>query len=207
MAQSAENSVVFHLLDIDVHRRESQKQQKAMCLWLTGLSGAGKTTLANELDRILYSQGCHAYVLDGDNLRCGISSDLGFNEEDRSENIRRAAEITKILVDAGLIVIVSLISPFRGDRSFARSIFEADRFFEIYINTPLSVCEERDPKGLYKKARGGAIKNFTGIDSPYEPPVCPEMIIETEGFSISQCAEKILASLSLVKADCELMSR
>jgi len=151
--------------------------QKPSCLWFTGLSGSGKSTLANELEKKLFEMGKRTYILDGDNLRLGLNSDLGFTDSDRVENIRRVTEVAKLMVDAGLIVLVTFISPFDRDRKIARSKFEDGEFIEIYLNTPLEECERRDPKGLYKKARAGMLKNFTGIDSPYEPPSNPDITI------------------------------
>jgi bifunctional enzyme CysN/CysC len=149
-------------------------------LWLTGLSGSGKSTIANELEKELYRLGHRTYVLDGDNVRHGLNKDLGFTQEDRVENIRRVAEVAKLMVDAGLIVICTLISPYRADREMARALFQEGEFFEVFVDTPLEVCEARDPKGLYKKARSGELKNFTGIDQQYENPKAPELRISAE---------------------------
>jgi adenylyl-sulfate kinase len=165
---------------INKSHRESQKKQKALCIWFTGLSGSGKSTLANDLEQRLFSSGKHVYVLDGDNLRLGLSSDLAFSEIDRSENIRRVAEVAKLMVDAGLIVVVTLISPFKKDREIAKGMFKPDDFLEVYLSTPLSVCENRDSKGLYQKARAGEIDNFTGISSRYEVPETPDLVINTD---------------------------
>lgn len=161
--------------------RAEAKGQKACCLWFTGLSGAGKTTIANLLDQTLHAAGQHTFVLDGDRCRTGLCRDLDFSDEGRMENVRRIAEVAKLMVDAGLIVIVSLISPLQTQRELARKIFDDGEFFEIFVNTPLSVCEQRDVKGLYKKARQGLIREFTGISSPYEPPTNAE--IELNGRS------------------------
>lgn len=165
-------------LDIDKPARAALKGQRPRCLWFTGLSGSGKSTIANLVDRQLHAAGRHTYLLDGDNLRHGLNRDLGFTAADRIENIRRAAECAKMLVDAGLIVIVALISPFRADRGMARHLFDTEEFVEVFIDTPLGVCEARDPKGLYRKARAGSLPNFTGIDSPYEAPMKPEIRID-----------------------------
>ena len=154
--------------------------QKPFILWLTGLSGAGKSTIADLLEQKLFEMNKHTYILDGDNLRHGLNKDLDFSNKSREENIRRTAEVAKLMIDAGLIVIVSIISPFNSDRKHARSLVMKNEFFEIYVNAPLSVCEKRDPKGLYKKARSGKIKNFTGIDSVYEPPKNPDVILNSE---------------------------
>jgi adenylyl-sulfate kinase len=154
------------------------KRQKACCLWFTGLSGAGKTTLANLLDEALYGDGFHTYVLDGDRCRDGLCRDLDFSPEDRMENVRRVAEVAKLMVDAGLVVIVSLISPLVQQRQLARQLFEQQEFVEVFVNTPLAVCEMRDPKGLYRRARAGLIPNFTGISSPYETPKNAEILLD-----------------------------
>jgi adenylyl-sulfate kinase len=177
--------------------RAEIKYQTPMCLWMTGLSGAGKSTLANALEQELNKKGKHTYILDGDNLRHGLNSDLGFSEADRNENVRRAAETAKLMADAGLIVIVSLISPLKKERDWARSLFKPNLFKEIYISTSLQECEERDTKGLYKKARKGQVKDFTGIDSPYEPPKYPDVIIDTHDKSVSDCVQFILEKAHL----------
>ena len=165
----------IHWQAVDVHKaaRAAQKGQKACVLWLTGLSGAGKSTIANLVEKQLLSLGRHTYLLDGDNVRHGLNRDLGFTDADRVENIRRVAEVAKLMADAGLIVLVSFISPFRAERRMARALFEPGEFFEVLVDTPLAVAEARDVKGLYRKARRGELKNFTGIDSPYEPPEKP----------------------------------
>lgn len=149
--------------------------QTRRCIWFTGLSGSGKSTLANLLAKRLHTEGRHCYVLDGDNLRQGLNRDLGFTQADRVENTRRVAEVARLMADAGLLVLVSLISPFRADRELARDLFGQGEFIEVFVDTPLSECERRDPKGLYAKARRGELKNFTGIDSPYEAPLTPEI--------------------------------
>jgi len=172
--------------------RAKIKNQKPLCLWMTGLSGSGKSSLANALEEKLNILGKHTYILDGDNLRHGLNSDLNFTEEDRNENVRRAAEVAKLMVDAGLIVIVGLISPLRLERQNARCLFEKNQFKEIYISTSLQECEKRDVKGLYKKARSGDLKNFTGIDSPYEKPEEPDIEINTENIDIKKAVEMIL---------------
>jgi len=161
----------FKLTEAD---RAKIKDQQPLCLWMTGLSGAGKSTLANALEEKLNSLGKHTYILDGDNLRHGLNQDLGFSMEARNENVRRAAEVARLMVDAGLIVIVGLISPLKAEREHARSLFGKNQFKEIYLSTSLQECEKRDVKGLYQKARSGDLKDFTGIDSPYEAPEAPE---------------------------------
>jgi bifunctional enzyme CysN/CysC len=188
-------NVHWHALDVDRKVRARQKGQKSCVLWLTGLSGAGKSSIANLIDRKLTSLGRHAYLLDGDNVRHGLNKDLGFTAQDRVENIRRVAEVSRLMVDAGLIVLVSFISPFRSERRMARELFGAGEFFEVYVDTPLAEAERRDVKGLYRKARRGEIKNFTGIDSPYEPPESPEIRIDTMEMSAEAAAEHIIAQL------------
>ncbi len=179
-------------LTINKNLREKINGHKGQVLWMTGLSGSGKSTIANELEKILYSQGKKTYILDGDNIRHGLNKDLGFTDKDRVENIRRVAEVAKLMCDAGLIVITAFISPFRLEREMARSLFEKNDFKEIYISTPLKVAEKRDPKGLYKKARQGKIPNFTGIDSIYEKPTNPELEIDTSKVSLNKAVKKIL---------------
>ncbi len=179
-------------LTINKNLREKINGHKGQVLWMTGLSGSGKSTIANELEKILYSQGKKTYILDGDNIRHGLNKDLGFTDKDRVENIRRVAEVAKLMCDAGLIVISAFISPFRLEREMARSLFEKNDFKEIYISTPIKVAEKRDPKGLYKKARQGKIPNFTGIDSIYEKPINPELEIDTSKVSLSKAVKKIL---------------
>jgi bifunctional enzyme CysN/CysC len=187
----------IHWQAVDVTKRERalQKGQKPCILWFTGLSGAGKSTIANLVEKNLHARGVHTYLLDGDNVRHGLSRDLGFTEEDRVENIRRVSEVAKLMVDAGLIVLVSFISPFRAERQMARSLVEADEFLEIFVDAPLAVAESRDPKGLYKKARRGELKNFTGIDSPYEPPDRAELRIDTTAVTPEGAADLILDAL------------
>ena len=178
--------------DIDKDARALQKLQKPFCLWLTGLPGAGKSTIANLLEKELFARGRHTYILDGDNIRQGLSRDLGFTEADRVENIRRAMEVARLFVDAGLVVIVSFISPYRAERDLARSRFEPDEFVEIYVDASLEECERRDPKGLYAKARRGELVNFTGIDSDYQPPGAPEIRLDTVAKSPDECVDLIL---------------
>ena len=184
----------IHLQSLSITKelREKMNGHKGQVLWLTGLSGSGKSTIANALEKQLYAEGKKTYVLDGDNIRHGLNKDLGFTDKDRVENIRRVAEVAKLMCDAGLIVITAFISPFRTEREMARSLFQSDEFKEIFISTPLKIAEQRDPKGLYKKARSGEIPNFTGINSPYEKPIKPELIIDTSKTSITQSVKKIL---------------
>ncbi len=190
----AEN-VHWQALDVDRANRSAQKKQKACVLWFTGLSGAGKSTIANLVEKQLFGMGRHTYLLDGDNIRHGLNRDLGFTDADRVENIRRVGEVARLMTDAGLIVLVSFISPFRAERRLARSLLGPGEFFEIFVDTPLEVAEARDPKGLYRKARAGKIRNFTGIDSPYEPPENPEIRIDTARVSAEQAAEHVIAQL------------
>ncbi len=182
-------------LTVDKPARSAQKNQKACVVWLTGLSGAGKSTTANAVEQRLHALGRHSYILDGDNLRHGLTRDLGFTPADRVENVRRIAEVAKLFVDAGLIVLVSVISPFRDEREMARRMMEEGEFIEIFVDAPLEVCERRDPKGLYRKARAGEIKNFTGIDSPYEPPESPDIVLKTGERSVDALADQVIAYL------------
>ncbi|WP_430434351.1 sulfate adenylyltransferase subunit CysN [Methyloversatilis sp.] len=182
-------------VDVDKATRGAMKGQKPCVLWFTGLSGAGKSTLANQLEKRLNALGRHTYLLDGDNVRHGLNKDLGFTEADRVENIRRVAEVAKLMVDAGLIVLTAFISPFRSERRMARGLLEDGEFIEIFVDTPIAVAEERDPKGLYKKARRGEIKNFTGIDSPYEAPENAEIRIDTSGRDIEQTVDEMMQRL------------
>jgi adenylyl-sulfate kinase len=182
-------------LDVSKELRAELTGQQPCVLWLTGLSGAGKSTLANLLERRLHGLGHHTYVLDGDNVRHGLNRDLGFGDADRVENSRRVAEVAKLMVDAGLIVVVAFISPFRSDRALARSLFEEGEFVEVFVDAPLAVAEARDPKGLYRKARAGELANFTGIDSPYEPPERPELRLDTSALTPEEALERVVALL------------
>lgn len=186
--------VVWHNTHVTREMRCQLKKQRPVCIWLTGLSGSGKSTLANALDAKLAEQGFHTYLLDGDNVRHGLNKDLGMSDADRQENIRRIGEVARLMVDAGLITITAFISPFRADRDQARALMPDD-FVEVFVDAPLDVCEQRDPKGLYKKARAGQIKEFTGIDSPYEPPANPEIHVETGNQSLEQCVDVVMTAL------------
>ena len=188
----------IHLQSLSITKelREKMNGHKGQVLWLTGLSGSGKSTIANALEKQLYAEGKKTYVLDGDNIRHGLNKDLGFADKDRVENIRRVAEVAKLMCDAGLIVITAFISPFRTEREMARSLFQSEEFKEIYISTSLKIAEQRDPKGLYKKARSGEIPNFTGINSPYEKPTKAELTIDTSKTSITQSVKKILGIIT-----------
>ncbi len=189
------HNIVWQSIDINKRARASTKGQRPCILWFTGLSGAGKSTIANLVEKRLHSVGRHTYLLDGDNVRHGLNKDLGFTDADRVENIRRIGEVSKLMVDAGLIVMVAFISPFRMERQMARNLVEADEFIEVFVDTPIAVAEGRDPKGLYQKARRGEIANFTGIDSPYEKPVNPEITIDTTSQSAEQAADLIVRRL------------
>jgi bifunctional enzyme CysN/CysC len=183
--------------DITAARRASRNQHRGAVVWLTGLSGAGKSTLARALERELFQLSMHTYVLDGDNLRHGLNSNLGFTPEDRAENIRRVSEVAKLMADAGTVVITSFISPYRADRARARAIAlqAGAEFVEIFVDAPLSVCEQRDPKGLYRKARAGKLKGFTGVDAPYEAPDDPEIVVRTDEQTAAECVAEILTGL------------
>jgi adenylylsulfate kinase len=185
-------NIVWHDTKITKEKRAKLTNQKPCILWFTGLSGSGKSTVANAVEEKLYNNKNFTYLLDGDNIRHGLNKDLGFSEEDRVENIRRIGEVAKLFVDAGLIVLTAFISPFRRDRDFVRSLVEDGEFIEIFVDTPIEECEKRDPKGLYKKARNGEIKNFTGIDSPYEPPVKPEIHIRNVGISVDEASDIVI---------------
>jgi bifunctional enzyme CysN/CysC len=189
-------NIHWQALDIDKMARARQKLQRPMCLWLTGLSGSGKSTIANLLEKRLFAEGRHTYVLDGDNVRHGLNKDLGFIEADRVENIRRVTEVAKLLVDAGLVVVVSFISPYRAERERARLSFAPGEFFEVFVDAPLEECERRDPKGLYAQARRGILRNFTGIDSEYEAPESPEIHLNTVAASPKECIDRILQAMA-----------
>ncbi len=179
-------NIVWHNSHVSKKDRAELNGQKPFVVWLTGLSGSGKSTLANALDSYLFSRGFRSYLLDGDNVRHGLNRDLGFDHDSRVENIRRIGEVSKLMVDAGLIVITAFISPYRSDRDMVREMFPADEFIEVYLDAALAVCEQRDPKGLYKKAREGKITDFTGIDSPYEAPLNPEIVLNSDKQNVEQ---------------------
>ncbi len=188
-------NLTWHQAAICKTDRARQKHQRPCVIWFTGLSGSGKSTLANALEHALFERRHHSYLLDGDNVRHGLNRDLGFSDADREENIRRIAEVAKLFVDAGLILMTAFISPFRADRQLARQLLAADEFVEVHVATSLAVCEERDPKGLYRKARAGQIANFTGIDSAYEPPLDPEVVVDTAAHDLDACVAQMLAHL------------
>ena len=185
-------NTVWHTQQVSKTQRAELKQQKSCLLWYTGLSGSGKSTIANAVDALLFQRQCHSYLLDGDNVRHGLNGDLGFSDEDRVENIRRISEVAQLFVDAGLIVSTAFISPFAADRAMAAAKLSAGEFIEVFIDTPIAICEQRDPKGLYKKARAGEIKDFTGIDSTYEAPENPTIHIDTSDKTIEQCAQQVV---------------
>jgi bifunctional enzyme CysN/CysC len=191
------DNIHWQAIDVDKKSRSEQKHQKAKILWFTGLSGSGKSTIANLVEKKLHAMGKHTYLLDGDNVRQGLNKDLGFTDVDRVENIRRIGEVSKLMVDAGLIVLAAFISPFRAERKMVREMMDEDEFIEIFVDTPLEVCEERDKKGLYKKARSGNLKNFTGIDSPYEEPEMFEIQVNTLDDTADEAAELIITKLKL----------
>ncbi|RTR36726.1 adenylyl-sulfate kinase [Shewanella canadensis] len=192
VANEKSSDVVWHLASVSHAQREAANGHAPAVLWFTGLSGSGKSTVANAVDKMLHDLGCKTYVLDGDNVRHGLNGDLGFSDTDRVENIRRIGEVSKLFVDAGLLVSTAFISPFVEDRASVRAQLRDNQFIEVYIDTPIEVCEQRDPKGLYKKARNGEIKNFTGIDSAYELPTSPEVHVKTAEQSIEACALQVV---------------
>ena len=194
MNMKTENTV-WHEQLVDKQQRAQMKNQRSCLLWYTGLSGSGKSTVANAVDRLLFERGCHTYLLDGDNVRHGLNGDLSFSDEDRVENIRRISEVSKLFIDAGTIVSTAFISPFAADRAMARDLLAENEFIEVYIDTPIEICEQRDPKGLYKKARAGEIKDFTGIDSTYDVPQQPTIHVKTAEQDIRACAEQIIQYL------------
>ena len=190
------DNIVWHPHKVSKEARSEMKSQKPCLLWFTGLSGSGKSTVANAVDELLHEQGYHTYVLDGDNVRHRLNKDLSFTDEDRVENIRRIGEVSNLFVDSGLIVLSAFISPFAVERDMVREMMPEGEFIEVFVNTPIEVCEQRDPKGLYQKARAGQIKNFTGIDSAYEVPVNPELEIDTAELSLRECAQTVIDYLA-----------
>jgi bifunctional enzyme CysN/CysC len=193
------DNVHWQAIEVNKEAHAALKGQKPGVVWFTGLSGSGKSTIANIVERKLHRMGRHTYMLDGDNVRHGLNRDLGFTEEDRVENIRRVAEVSGLMVDAGLIVLVSFISPFRAERRLARERLAEGEFIEVFVDTPIDVAEQRDPKGLYKKARQGELKNFTGIDSPYERPENPEIRIDSTVTSAEEAADIVIAFILSVQ--------
>lgn len=189
------NNIVWHETTIKKEERQEKNGHRSAILWFTGLSGAGKSTLANALEQQLFNQGVRSYVLDGDNIRHGLNQGLGFSDDDRKENIRRIGEVAKLFVDAGTIVCTAFISPFKEDRERVRELVEDGEFIEVYVRCSLEACEQRDPKGLYKKARAGEIPSFTGISSPYEEPDAPEITIDSDQQTVEESVETILTYL------------
>ena len=189
-------NIVRHNPAITRQNRNQQNKHKSVILWFTGLSGSGKSTLAHAIEECLHNRGCRTYVLDGDNVRHGLSSDLGFSQEDRTENIRRIGETAKLMMEAGIITLAAFISPYRKDRELARNLVPHGDFIEVYCKAKLATCEIRDVKGLYKKVRSGEIENYTGIDSPYEHPLKPEIVIDTDSLSLDESVKLIMQLLN-----------
>lgn len=188
-------NIHWQAVDINRDAHAALKTQQPKVVWFTGLSGSGKSTIANLVEKKLHAMGKHTFLLDGDNVRHGLNRDLGFTDADRVENIRRVGEVAKLMTDAGLIVLTAFISPFRSERRMVRDLMAPGEFIEVFVNTPLSVAEERDVKGLYKKARAGQLKNFTGIDSPYEAPEAPELIVDTVDLTPEEAADRVVEAL------------
>lgn len=196
MADQKATNIIWHQSEVNQAAREELLKQKGVVIWFTGLSGSGKSTIANQVANGLHQLGKLTYVLDGDNIRHGLNKNLGFSPEDREENIRRIGEVAKLFADAGIIATTAFISPYRKDRDKAREILEDGRFIEVFVDCPLEVCESRDPKGLYKKARAGEIKEFTGIDAPYEVPENAEIVINTNDLDLAASTQKVIDYLS-----------
>ncbi|OCQ19020.1 adenylyl-sulfate kinase [Pseudoalteromonas luteoviolacea] len=190
-----DKNIVWHNYAVEKAHRGELKGHKPVILWFTGFSGSGKSTVANALESALHQSGVHTYLLDGDNVRHGLCKDLSFSDADRVENIRRVGELSKLMVDAGLVVLTAFISPFQAERDMVRNLVGEGEFIEVFLDTPLDVCEQRDPKGLYKKARAGEIKNFTGIDSDYQPPLSPEVRINTGDNSLEESVQQLIEYL------------
>jgi adenylylsulfate kinase len=190
------SNTVWHSATITRDDRETLSKHKSVILWFTGLSGSGKSTLSHAVEDKLYQLGCKTFVIDGDNVRHGLCGDLGFSAEDRVENIRRVGEVAKLFIEAGVITLTAFISPFKQDRDRVRKLVAEGDFIEIYCDCPLEICEQRDVKGLYKRARAGEIKDFTGISSPYEPPDHPELVVQTGALSLEECVDQVIALLT-----------
>jgi adenylylsulfate kinase len=193
---SKSTNITWHDAGITKEERREQNNHHSFVLWFTGLSGSGKSTVANAVAKALFDKSIRNYVLDGDNVRFGLNKNLGFSAEDRTENIRRIGEVSKLFVDSGQVVLTAFISPFQEDRAQVREILEGNEFVEVYVECPLEECEKRDPKGLYKKARSGEIRDFTGIDSPYESPANPELTINTSTQSVEECVQTVIEYLA-----------
>ena len=203
------NNIVWHSHPVEQKTRAEQKSQEPLVIWFTGLSASGKSTIAGALEQILTGQGYHTYLLDGDNVRHGLCKDLGFSDDDRKENIRRVGEVAKLAADAGLIVLTAFISPFRNDRRIVRDMLPQSQFVEVFVDTPKAVCKQRDPKGLYEKAERGEIKQFTGIDSPYETPEAAEVSLDSGSQSVAESVNQLLEYLhqsNVLKAGYEPVS-
>lgn len=192
---TSSNNVVLHNTTVTRQHREVLNGHRGAIVWFTGLSGSGKSTLAHAVEEILHKNGCRTFVLDGDNLRHGLCRDLGFSSKDRQENIRRISEVAKLFMEAGIIVLTAFISPYRIDRQRVRAMVDQDSFIEIYCNTPIEICETRDVKGLYKKARNGEIAEFTGISSPYQSPEMPELVLNTAEVSLDICVQQVVGEI------------
>ncbi len=195
MAEQKATNVTWHEHSVPKEAREKLNGHKGAILWFTGLSGCGKSTVGNATDHLLHEKGIHTFVLDGDNVRMGLNKNLGFSPEDRTENIRRIGEVAKLFSDCGIVVLTAFISPYRADRNAVRDLVDAGVFHEVYVNASLETCEGRDPKGLYKKARAGEIKGFTGIDAPYEEPESAELVLDSDNKSIDELAAEVVAYL------------
>lgn len=195
MTQQKATNVTWHDHHVGREQRQKLNGHKGAVLWFTGLSGCGKSTIANAVDQLLHQRGIHTFVLDGDNIRMGLNKNLGFSPEDRTENIRRIGEVAKLFADAATIVSTAFISPYKADRDMVRALLPAGEFVEVYVNASLETCESRDPKGLYKKARAGEIKGFTGIDAPYEAPESPELVLDSDRKGIEELANEVIKYL------------
>jgi adenylylsulfate kinase len=195
MAEQKATNVTWHDHKVSKQDRTGLAGHKGAVLWFTGLSASGKSTVANTVDHLLHSNGKRSYVLDGDNIRMGLNKNLGFSAEDRAENIRRIGEVSKLFADAGVLTLTAFISPYRADRNAVRALLGPGEFIEVYVNASLATCEARDPKGLYKKARKGELKGFTGIDDPYEAPEAPELVLDADGKGIDELAQEVVAYL------------
>lgn len=193
--KTIKNNVVWNRGYVTMHERNRLNNHSSGLIWFTGLPAAGKSSIAHRVEKELFNGGVRAYVLDGDNVRCGLNADLGFSRDDRKENLRRIAEVSKLFIDAGIIVLAAFISPYKEDRDFVRKQFVGDNFVEIYVRCSLEECEKRDPKGQYKKARAGVIRDYTGISAPYEEPVEPDLIIDTEKMEIEESVNKVMEFL------------
>lgn len=190
-----DENIVYHKYEVNRDKRCKSKNQPSFVIWFTGLSGSGKSTIASQVEQVLFNKGYQTYTLDGDNIRRGINKGLGFSREDRKENLRRIAEVARLFVDSGIITIAAFISPLKEDRDMVKSIVGIDDYFEIFVDTSIDECERRDVKGLYKKARAGEIKNFTGVNAPYEKPLNPDVTIKTENKTIDECVNEVVAHL------------